>query len=220
MRLVGEAELIAGRGIAEDRYASARGTYSCKSEPGRQLTLISAQGAAAALRAAGIEMNVSDLRRNVILDRISADELNGAVGSTLYLGESELFVHRRCVPCMYNERTNAAEGLMCALWDAAGVNCEIVSGGTLRVGDALSFGESDASRVNDGGKPVAFFKHPKKRNREEAMACLPSREMAIELVARDPVGAWRAQKAYERVGLSFFAGGMPAGARPPSPSQQ
>ena len=35
------------------------------------------------------------------------------------------------------------------------------------------------------------------------------------MAGRDSVGAWRIQAAYEKVGISFFAGGMPKGAGPP-----
>ena len=42
-------QLTAGRGVEGDRYQSGLGTYSCFSEPGRQLTLISADAVEAAL---------------------------------------------------------------------------------------------------------------------------------------------------------------------------
>lgn len=217
MQLVDVASLEAGVGIVGDRYATGNGTYSCLHEPGRQVTLVSASGAEEALLAAGVRnTKVSDLRRNIVLDGISADALNSTVGRMLLVGDVQLFVHRLCVPCMYNERINRAQGLMCGLWHAGGVNCEVIVGGTVRVGDTVTVGDSNPSRVNNGGKPAAFFKHPQKRTADEVRACIPQRKAADELAARDPVGAWRLQTAYEKVGISFFAGGMPKAAQPPT----
>ena len=216
MRSLECAQLQAGVGIVSDRYAKRVGTYSVKREPGRQLTLISADGAEAALAAAGRpDVAVADLRRNIVLRGITAEELNAAVGRTSYLGDCELFVHRLCVPCMYNERINNADGLMCGVWDAAGVNAEVVRGGVVRLGDELRIGEADPVRVDDGGKPPAFFKHPKKRTGEEARGLIATREAGRKSAAADPVGTWRMEAAYEKVGITFFAGGMPEGARPP-----
>ncbi|KAJ1464171.1 hypothetical protein T484DRAFT_3407813 [Baffinella frigidus] len=57
------AELIAGKGISGDRYASQTGTYSVlrvsaqrpgEREPGRQITLLSADSVDAALARAGL----------------------------------------------------------------------------------------------------------------------------------------------------------------------
>ncbi|KAL1495856.1 hypothetical protein AB1Y20_014500 [Prymnesium parvum] len=216
MQEVEHAILEAGVGIVGDRYAENLGTYTCYKEPGRQVTLISASGAAAALCTAGIDgVNVVDLRRNVILNGISAAELNATVGKTVQLGGVQVFVHRRCVPCMYNERLNGAEGLMHALWEAAGVSCEVLTGGLLKAGDCVVVGEAGGVQIDDGGKPAGFYTHPKRRSSQEAKACIPSREAAAALAARDPGGAWRLQKAYERVGISYFAGGMPEKAASP-----
>src|SRR4051794_17915117 len=49
-----------------------------------------------------------NLRRNVVLRGVSKDVLNDAIGHTVKLGpECLVFVHRLCVPCMYNEKKNA-----------------------------------------------------------------------------------------------------------------
>jgi len=97
---------------------------------------------------------VGDLRRNVVVSGMTAAELHDAVGCTLKLGpRCVVLVHRLCVPCMYNERLNDAPGLMEASWEAGGVNCEILEGGELAVGDTVEVepGSFRDGRADDGG---------------------------------------------------------------------
>ena len=116
MRLLQTATLIAGRGIDGDRYCSSCGTYSVMDEPGRQLTLISASSAEESLAAAGWGLHLGNLRRNVVVRGLTASQLMDAVGCEVALGsECVVFVHRSCVPCMYNERMNHCPSLMEAL---------------------------------------------------------------------------------------------------------
>eukprot|EP00967_Tisochrysis_lutea_P150142 scaffold289902_cov32-Tisochrysis_lutea.AAC.2 len=89
------ATLVAGEGILGDRYAKKAGTYdviraSCKNpgerEPGRGLTLVSADDVERALNEAGVEplQSIGDLRRNIAIRGISAIQLLNAVGAHLY----------------------------------------------------------------------------------------------------------------------------------------
>lgn len=99
------ATLIQGVGLEGDRYAKQAGTYSVLTEPGRQLTLISADGVENAL--SGQELpSIGCLRRNVVLRGISAQDLQSAIGSVVQFGDASctkeqpprVFVHRNCVP--------------------------------------------------------------------------------------------------------------------------
>ena len=113
MRELPEAELVAGRGIKGDRYFLDQGTYSFIAEAGRQLTMISAEGAQVALAAKGIKVEpLGKLRRNVHLLGISCSELLDLRGLLVEIGsECRVFVHRNNVPCAYNEAKNGG-GLM------------------------------------------------------------------------------------------------------------
>ena len=108
-----EAELVSGQGIKGDRYFLEQGTYSFINEAGRQLTMVSAEGARAALKARGIEVEpLGNLRRNVHLLGISCSELLDLRGLLVQIGsECQIFVHRNTVPCAYNEAKNGS-GLM------------------------------------------------------------------------------------------------------------
>ena len=166
MRSMDVVTLFPGRGIEGDRYFDtvATGTYCAFREPGRQLTVISGDSAAVAVRGLRGDraLTVGHLRRNVVVTGMTAAELTASVGSTLRLGECEVLVHRPCVPCMYNERLNSAPGLIEAAWDVGGVNCEILRGGELAVGDPVSVvpGSFAEGRADDGGKKAAFYKRP------------------------------------------------------------
>ena len=218
MRLLQTATLIAGRGIDGDRYCSGCGTYSVMSEPGRQLTLISASSAEESLAAAGLGLHVGDLRRNVVVRGLTASELLDAIGCEVALGECVVFLHRSCVPCMYNERMNRCPGMMEALWEAAGVNCEIVKGGTLHVGDEVKIRPEtrDVARIQHG-KPAGFFVRPSKRGARMVRELRDGLQSAhARLLAKDPTGCARVAAAYASVGLTFWPLARPNGSAPDS----
>lgn len=217
-----EVKLLQGLGIEGDRYASKKGTYSVlrasklspgEPEPGRHLTLISAQGVRESLEAHGVawptNKPLGDLRRNILLKNISSSQLLDLVGSTLQIGdEAKLFVHRNCVPCMYNERKNQVPGLMEALWESGGVSCQVIQGGRVQVGDTIQVlqpGENDGVQVDEGIQSSGFFVRPSKRSAamvKEALE-LQKKNLAL-LLEQDPEGVARAQKSYESVGLKFW----------------
>jgi len=202
MRSVDAVTLVPGVGVEGDRYATGRGTYVAFREPGRQLTLISGDGAASAVAGLPRRVSVPDLRRNVVVTGMTAAELASAIGAVVRVGdECEVFVHRLCVPCLYNERLNRAPGLMEAVWEAGGVNCEILRGGVVRVGDGVAVvpGSRDASRVDDGGKKAAFYKRPSLRTEDErrSLAAAPNPEKP---------GMERIMSAYASVGAGEALG--------------
>jgi len=202
MRSVDAVTLVPGVGVEGDRYATGRGTYVAFREPGRQLTLISGDGAASAVAGLPRRVSVPDLRRNVVVTGMTAAELASAIGAVVRVGDAcEVFVHRLCVPCLYNERLNRAPGLMEAVWEAGGVNCEILRGGVVRVGDRVAVvpGSRDASRVDDGGKKAAFYKRPSLRTEDErrSLAAAPNPEKP---------GMERIMSAYASVGAGEALG--------------
>ena len=106
MRSVKTATLIAGVGIEGDRYELKTGTYSAKFlyEPGRNLTLVSADGFDAQVAKTKMEpLHMSALRRNIVVRGISAEAVNAMVGHEVAVGSARLFVHRLTVPCRYRQ---------------------------------------------------------------------------------------------------------------------
>ena len=207
MRLLQTATLIAGKGIDGDRYCTGCATYSVMAEPGRQLTLISASSAEDSLAAAGLSLHLGNLRRNLVVRGLSASQLLDAVGCEVSLGgECVVFLHRSCVPCIYNERKNHCPGLVEALWDTAGVSCEIVRGGQLYVGDEVKIlaETRDPARITHG-KPVGFFVRPSQRGMPLIRELRDGlRSAHARLAAKDPAGCARVASAYASVGLTFW----------------
>ena len=168
--------LIAGQGLDGDRYnyALQTGTYSASfiDEPGKNCTLVSADAVEKQMAATGMkpfEGGMGALRRNLVVRGLSGDELNDMVGHEVQIGACRLFVHRRTVPCKYHEAQCKRPGLMNRLWDVCGVNCEILKGGTVLVGDEVAVipGTHQPKRVNPGTKPPGFFVRPRDRTHEE-----------------------------------------------------
>lgn len=240
-----DATLTAGVGIHGDRYASHQGTYSVLPEPGRQVTLLSATEVDAAFKQEEDKGEMSNirhqqswqghygtLRRNLVVQGplvVAADESNDnsilqtkdTVGRGIKIGNQGvlLFVHRQCVPCVYNEKKNQRPGLMETLWNAAGVNCEILQGGRIQVGDAVqvltrsqleaSLRQGDAKAtvpmIDPGEKTPGFFVPPRERTAEMVKQGLEGRKRAYEKYSvQDPVGSARATSSFASVGLSFW----------------
>ena len=218
MEALSAARVIAGKGIAGDRYAKGKGTFSVfrdsakrpgEREAGRQITLVSAEGVEAGLAAAGIEQfaSLADFRRNVVVRGLAASVLQAAIGHEIALGDEVIvFAHRSCVPCSYRERSTARPGLMDALWDVSGVCCEVVRGGTLRPGDAVHVLAADhPDRVDTGVQPPGFFTRPRQRTAAIHRASLAARAAALpKLLERDPEGVGRIVHSYNSVGLQIF----------------
>jgi hypothetical protein len=124
---VEDAEAIAGLGLEGDRYAARRGTFSGKGR-GYELTLVEAEVLDE------IDLRWEDARRNVVTRGIA---LNGLVGRRFRIGEVECVGRRLAEPCAHLERL-ARPGLLRPLVHRGGLRADILSGGRLRVGDAVA----------------------------------------------------------------------------------
>lgn len=217
MQSIKQGQLIAGKGLDGDRYCNDVGTYSlfrssrlCKGdpEPGRQLTLLSADSVEAAFDRNQLPRLASwgDLRRNIVLRGVSAGDLLDAAGCIIQLGPiCRVLVHRPTVPCMYNERKNGVPGMMESIWNEAGVSCQVLVGGPISEGDSVKILMHVNEEIDDGYQPPGYYIPPSKRTAtmvKEALAI--SREHLKTFSESDPEGVERARMAYETVGLTFW----------------
>jgi hypothetical protein len=120
------ANAVPGRGLEGDRYAAGSGTFG-SGRPGSALTLVDA----AVLDSLGRDV---DHRRNVV---IRGTDLNALVGRDFTLGETRCRGRRLCEPCAHLDRLNGG-GILRPLVHRGGLRADIVSGGTIRVGDRLT----------------------------------------------------------------------------------
>lgn len=127
------ARLIEGVGIEGDRYATARGTYSAKPAPDRQVTLIEMETLDALARDHDIDLPPHETRRNLTTAGVP---LNHLVGRQFRVGDVVLLGGRLNVPCQYLEDL-LGKKVFKPLINRSGLNCLIVKGGTIRPGDSI-----------------------------------------------------------------------------------
>ena len=134
MRAVAEARLIAGVGIEGDRYATGKGFYSKSPRPDRQVTLIEIEALEGLQRDHEIELKPLETRRNLTTRGVP---LNHLVGMRFRVGAVLLYGARLNVPCKYLEQLTG-KAVYAPLINRSGLNCEIVEGGVIRVGDPIA----------------------------------------------------------------------------------
>jgi len=128
---VKEVRAIPGKGLQGDRYFNHTGTYSKKSGPDREVTLIEIEAIEALKREYGIALDPGASRRNVVTRGVP---LNHLVGRKFRVGEVALFGVRLCEPCSHLERLSHP-GVKEALIHRGGLRAQILTDGLIRVGD-------------------------------------------------------------------------------------
>lgn len=124
---------IAGRGLEGDRYFEGTGHWSNSPGVSRDITLIEIEVIESVAREKSIEITPGATRRNVVTRGVP---LNHLVGREFQVGAVRLRGTRLCEPCQYLEGLTT-KGLMAALIHRGGLRADIVSGGTIRVGDLV-----------------------------------------------------------------------------------
>jgi len=119
---VDSVRAVAGQGLDGDRHFRPGGA-----KPGQALTLVE-------------EENVSDVglapgatRRQVTVRGV---RLNDLVGKRFRVGEVECYGVELCEPCLHLQQMTRP-GIIKDLVHRAGINADILTGGTISVGDAV-----------------------------------------------------------------------------------
>jgi len=121
---VDEVRALAGKGLEGDRNFREGGA-----KPGQALTLVEAE------EVEGVGLGRGETRRNVTVRGV---RLNDLVGKRFKVGEVECFGVELCEPCTHLE-SMTRPGIIKELVHRAGLNADILTDGTIRVGDELSF---------------------------------------------------------------------------------
>jgi MOSC domain-containing protein YiiM len=131
-----ELRAIEGVGLDGDRYALTirSGKFSDREGTGRQVTLVEREAVAAANREAHLDLAERDTRRNLVTEDVP---LNHLVDRTFRIGDVVLQGKRLAEPCSYLASLTAP-GASRALVHRGGLRADVLTGGTLRVGDAIS----------------------------------------------------------------------------------
>jgi len=132
MQALDRANLVAGQGIEGDRYATGRGHYSAFPDV-REVTLIEIETLEALARDDDIELSVDEHRRNLTTGAVP---LNHLVGKRFWVGPVLLEGGRLNFPCRYLELVTGKT--VCDLLEhRSGLNCRIIEGGEIAVGDVI-----------------------------------------------------------------------------------
>lgn len=140
MRALDEVRVVAGRGLAGDRYAGSTGTWSRGGEdhrPKRQVTFIESEAVVAVRRDHGIDLDASETRRNIVTTGLA---LNHLVGREFETGGVRFRGISLCEPCTHLERVSGRP-IREPLIHRGGLNAEALSDGLIRVGDVLHVGD-------------------------------------------------------------------------------
>lgn len=130
------AKLVAGRGIEGDRYFFEEGTFSKKlaGNPAREVTLMEAENVEAFNAQFGHCYEQQDFRRNIITQGIA---LNPLEGKEFFIGSVKLKGIKLCEPCAHLQQV-LTEDVLPGLLSKGGLRAQILEGGEIRVGDAVS----------------------------------------------------------------------------------
>lgn len=125
MQEVQECNVIAGRGIdTENRIPGTR-----------EVTFLSNESWVDTCEEVGADLSWTNRRANFLVEGV---DLDATIGCTLAIGDVRIRIHGETKPCGLMDRQH--EGLRRALAPACrgGVHGEVITGGTIRVGDAIS----------------------------------------------------------------------------------
>jgi MOSC domain-containing protein YiiM len=119
---VSSVRAVAGHGLEGDRHFFADGA-----DPGEALTLIEAE----AIEDVGLTGQQS--RRQVVVRGVRVNDL---VGKRFRLGDVECLGVELCEPCLHLQKLTRP-GIIKDLIHRGGLRADILSGGTIRVGDKV-----------------------------------------------------------------------------------
>ena len=125
---VNQAILEKGKGIVNDRY------YENFKEKKEQVTLINLEEINNFNSRIKQNIDAKNFRRNIIISGINLSKL---INKKIKINEVTLKVHEICQPCKYLQDRLEIPGLIKMLVNKSGVRAEILTSGSLSVGDII-----------------------------------------------------------------------------------
>ena len=119
--LVEQAHAVPGQGFDDDRG-------------GNDITLIAQEDLDGLRQDTGIEFSHEESGRNVLTRGV---DLNALVGKRFKVGEVECVGTELCEPCNHLEKSRGKPGILKGLVHRAGLNADVITEGTIRVGDRV-----------------------------------------------------------------------------------
>ena len=125
---INQAFLEKGKGIVNDRY------YGNFKEKKEQVTLINLEEINNFNNQIKQNIDAKNFRRNIIVSGIN---LNKIINKKIKINKVTLKVHEICQPCKYLQDKLNIPGLVKKLVNKSGVRAEILTTGSLSVGDTI-----------------------------------------------------------------------------------
>ena len=125
---VNQAILEKGKGIVNDRY------YENFKDKKEHVTLINLEEINNFNNQIKKNIDAKDFRRNIIVSGIN---LNKLINRRIMINEVILKIHEICQPCKYLQDRLKMPGLIKMLVNKSGVRAEILTTGSLSVGDKI-----------------------------------------------------------------------------------
>ena len=133
------AQLVQGVGVEGDRYALGTGKYSAIPDI-REVTLIEIETIIALKRDHDIDLTPDEHRRNLTTENAP---LNHLVGQRFWVGQVLLEGGRLNTPCRYLDLITK-KSVYDILLHRSGLNCAIIQGGQINVGDSIRLDQVNA----------------------------------------------------------------------------
>ena len=121
-------EVIASKGIVGDRY------FHDFNGDREQITLIESENIDYYNKTFNTDFDYLDFRRNLVTKNL---RLNDLVGKTIIVGEIILKVNDLCRPCKNLQNRLGKNNIIKEFLKRGGLRCEILSSGTINVGDKI-----------------------------------------------------------------------------------
>ena len=137
MEFRSEVHAVPGRGLEGDRYFAGNGAFSAAQVPGREiteLTMIESEVIQYLRLEWGLEVDAADSRRNLVTRGIP---LNDLIGAEFVVGEVRLRGASLCEPCISLVKSPEHRHLLRALAHKGGLRAQILSEGTIALGDPV-----------------------------------------------------------------------------------
>jgi len=125
---INQAILEKGKGIVNDRY------YGNFKEKKEQVTLINLEEINNFNNQIKMNIDAKSFRRNIIVSGINLNEL---INKKVKINEVTLKIHEICQPCKYLQDKLKIPGLIKILVNKSGVRAEILTSGSISVGDDI-----------------------------------------------------------------------------------
>ena len=122
-------EVIASKGIIGDRYFH---DFNGERE---QITLIESENIDYYNNTFNTKFDYLEFRRNIVTKNI---QLNDLVGKTILVGKIKLKVNDLCRPCKDLQMRLGKNNIIKEFLRRGGLRCEILSSGTINVGDKIN----------------------------------------------------------------------------------